>query len=405
MPLSPVDALFIATSAVCVTGLSVVDISKDVGLVSQIVLIALVQIGGLGIMTMVMFLSLTARRRIGIKGRMYFLGGLGVDGLHGAVRLFFTVIKYTLVIEGVGALLLLSGFLLDGESLTRSVYLAVFHSVSCFCNAGFSPCSGGLQGYQAAFIIPGAAMLLLVLGGIGFPVVADCAACWADRRKILSVYSKLVVVMTGGLIVGGAFLLLLSDWNVALAGMPVWNKIWNALFMSVSTRTAGFDIVAPGAFSGLGQAVMVVLMLIGSSPASTGGGVKTTTFGVLAVSVWSELHRRRESTFFSRNISAATERRALSIVAIYIMTLLLGTILLSFTEKTQYSAILFEAASALATTGLSVGITPDLSVLGKLIVTTLMFLGRVGLYTFISTLITADSGPEICYPETHVPIG
>ena len=149
----------------------------------------------------------------------------------------------------------------------------------------------------------------------------------------------------------------------------------------------------------------ILLMLIGASPASTGGGVKTTTFGVLAVAVWSELHGRGGSTFMGRSISPSTERRALSVVAVYLMTMLAGTVLLTFTEKMPYSALIFEAASALATTGLSVGITPELSTPGKLIITTLMFWGRVGLYTFLSTLIAPDGGSEIRYPETHVPIG
>lgn len=403
--MTPVDALFIATSAVCVTGLSVIDVSKETGIVSQFVLLLLIQIGGLGIMTGMMFMSLVVSRRVGIKGRIFFLGGFGVDGIQGAVKLFFTVIRFTFGLEAIGALAFLAGFLLNGESFWRAAYLAVFHSVSSFCNAGFSPCSGGLQGYAATLIVPGAAMALIILGGIGFPVFAECAARWRDRAFRLSAYAKLVLGMTAGLVFGGALLLLLSDWNGALRDYPVWAKVWNALFMSVTTRTAGFDTVAPGAFSGLGQAVMVVLMLIGASPASTGGGVKTTTFGVLGVAVWSELHGRGGSTFMGRSISPSTERRALSVIAVYLITMLAGTVLLTFTENMPYPALIFEAASALATTGLSVGITPDLSTPGKLIITTLMFWGRVGLYTFLSTLIAPDGGSEIRYPETHVPIG
>ena len=269
--MTPVDALFIATSAVCVTGLSVIDVSKETGVVSQLVLLSLIQIGGLGIMTGMMFMSLVVSRRVGIKGRIFFLGGFGVDGIQGAVKLFFTVIKFTFGLEAIGALIFIAGFLLDGESIGRAAYLAIFHSISSFCNAGFSPCPGGLQGYATTIIVPGAAMALIILGGIGFPVFAECAARWKDRTFRLSAYAKLVVGMTAGLVFGGALLLLLSDWNGALRDYPVWAKVWNALFMSVTTRTAGYDTVAPGTFSGLGQAVMVVLMLIGASPASTGG--------------------------------------------------------------------------------------------------------------------------------------
>ena len=246
----------------CVTGLSVIDVSKETGVVSQLVLLSLIQIGGLGIMTGMMFMSLVVSRRVGIKGRIFFLGGFGVDGIQGAVKLFFTVIKFTFGLEAIGALIFIAGFLLDGESFGRAAYLAIFHSISSFCNAGFSPCPGGLQGYSTTLIVPGAAMALIILGGIGFPVFAECAARWKDRTFRLSAYAKLVVGMTAGLVFGGALLLLLSDWNGALRGYPVWAKVWNALFMSVTTRTAGYDTVAPGTFSGLGQAVMVVLMLI-----------------------------------------------------------------------------------------------------------------------------------------------
>jgi len=407
-PLSPVDALFMATSAVCVTGLGVVDIATDFGLLSQVIMMALIQIGGLGIMTGMMLLSIAVGRRIGIRSRIFFLGGLGVDGVQGAITLFFTVIRYTLFLEGIGSILLFAGFVLNGEALLRAVYLAVFHSVSAFCNAGFSPCLGGLHGYRMTLIIPGTIMALIVLGGLGFPVFAEYANYFKFKRRQphrVSVYAKLVLMITGGLIVGGTVLFLLSDWNVAFKDFPVWAKVWNALFASVTTRTAGFETVPSGSLSGLGQALMIVLMIIGASPASTGGGVKTTTFGVLAVSVWSELHMRSDPTFLNRGISERTERRALSVIAIYLFTILAGSVLLTLIEEMPFSAIIFEVASALGTVGLTVGVTTELSTAGKLVITLLMFWGRVGLYSFISTLVTADGDSGIHYPNTHIPIG
>ncbi|MEG1910933.1 MAG: potassium transporter TrkG [Cloacibacillus sp.] len=404
MPLSAVDALFMSTSAVCVTGLGVVDISTQFGALSQMILLALIQIGGLGIMTGMMLLAIAVGRRIGIKSRIFFLGGLGVDGVQGAVALFFTVIKYTFFLEGLGSAMLFAGFLLNGESIPRAAYMAVFHAVSAFCNAGFSVCEGGLRNYHMTIIIPAVVMGLIVTGGIGFPVFADCATALKHKKR-LSVYSKLVLVITGGLIAGGTALFLLSDWNAALKGLPVWAKVWNALFASVTARTAGFDTIAPQNFSGLGQAVTIVLMIIGASPASTGGGVKTTTFGVLAISVWSELHMRSETTFLNRGISGRTERRSLAIIAIYLFTILVGSTLLTLIENIPFSAILYEVASALGTVGLSVGITSELSVPGRLIIILLMFWGRVGLYSFISTLVTADGDSGIHYPDTHIPIG
>ena len=405
-PLSPVDALFMATSAVCVTGLGVVDIATDFGLLSQIIMMGLIQIGGLGIMTGMMLISIAVGRRIGLRSRIFFLGGLGVDGVQGAITLFFTVIKYTLFFEGLGSAVMFAGFLLGGEDVLRPAYLAVFHSVSAFCNAGFSPCIGGLHDYKTTLIIPGTVMSLIVMGGLGFPVFAECANyVKCGKRHCLSVYAKLVLLITGGLLVVGTVLLMLSDWNAAFKDLPAWAKVWNALFASVTARTAGFETVPSGALSGLGQAIMIVLMIIGASPASTGGGVKTTTFGVLAVSVWSELHMRGEPTFLNRGISERTERRALSVIAIYLFTILAGSMLLTLIEDMPFSAIIFEVASALGTVGLTVGITTELSTAGKLVITLLMFWGRVGLYSFISTLVTTDGDSGIHYPSTHIPIG
>ncbi len=406
MPLNPVDALFMATSAVCVTGLTVVDISSQFGLLSQLILLALIQIGGLGIMTGVMVLATAVGRRIGIKSRIFFLGGLGVDGVQGAVALFFVVIKYTFFLEGLGAAILFAGFLLNGDTVVLAAYRAVFHSISAFCNAGFSICPGGtIRAYNMTLIVPGVIMALIVLGGIGFPVFAECAVCLRTKKR-LSVYTKMVLYVTAALVFGGAAMILLSDWNVALKGLPVWAKAWNALFASITARTAGFDSVDPGSFSGLGQALTIVLMIIGASPASTGGGVKTTTFGVLCASVWSELHMRSDTICMNRGISGRTERRALSIIALYLFTLFAGATLLTIMEKSiPFSALLYEVTSALGTVGLTVGITTHVSAPGRIVLVILMFWGRVGLYSFASTLVTSGGDSGIHYPDTNIPIG
>lgn len=404
--LSPIDSLFMSTSAVCVTGLGTVDISKDFGLLSQLVLLGLVQIGGLGIMTGLMLISIAVGRRIGFRSRIFFLSEHGVDGVQGAVALFFVVMKYTLLCEGIGAAALFAGFMLCGESVSGAAYLAFFHSVSAFCNAGFSPCLNGLHGYSTTVVVPVSVMLLIICGGLGFPVFAEYADFFRSReRRCVSVYSKLVVGMTVGLIAAGAALFMLSDWNGALKGLPVWSKVMNAFFASVTARTAGFETLPSNSFTGLGQALYIILMIIGASPASTGGGVKTTTFGVLAIAVWNELHMRRQTVFLKRGVPASTGRRALSIIAIYLFTIIAGAILLTLLEDMPFSAILFEVSSALGTVGLTIGVTPELSTLGKLVVTVLMFWGRVGLYTFISTLVTADGVEKLRYPDTHIPIG
>ena len=398
------DALFMSTSAVCVTGLATVSVYSDMGFVSQIILLLLVQIGGLGFMTAMVFLSLAVGKRIGIKSRLFFLGGLGLEGVNGAVSLLKMILRYTFYIESIGAVVLFVGFLLNGESAATSLYYAIFHSVSAFCNAGFSPINGGLRPFAQTFIVPFAIMSLIVLGVIGFPVVAEFLA-WLRKKKRFSHYTKMVLFLTFWLIVIGTVLIVISDWNSAFKGMPFFARIWNALFASVTARTAGFDTVDPARFSGLGQAVTILLMVIGASPSSTGGGIKTTTLGVLAISVWNELRGRKESTFMNRSISSATERRALALTVVYTATFMLGAIVITILEDVPFSFIIYEAASAIGTVGLSLGITPSLSMPSKLVLITLMFWGRVGILSFFATLITADKRTEVHYPETHIPVG
>ena len=399
-----VDALFMSTSAVCVTGLATVNVGNGMGLISQLVLLFLIQIGGLGFMTGMMLMILAVGKRVGIKSRISFLWGFGIEGVHGAVKLLMTVVKYTLFVESVGAILLFIGFVRHNEPLGTAAYYALFHSVSAFCNAGFSTYPNGLNDFHLSFIVPGTIMSLIVLGGIGFPVFADC---WdaAGTGKRLSHYSELVITVTMWLLAAGTALILISDWNGALAGMPLWAKVWNALFASVTTRTAGFDTISPARFSGLGQAIMIVLMTIGASPASTGGGIKTTTLGVLAVAVWNELNGRSESVFRRRKIPHATERRALALSFVYVTTFFTGAVILTVIDGMSFGKVLFESVSAMGTVGLSLGITPDFSPFGKIILVLLMFWGRVGILSFFASIIPSDRGPEVHYPDTGIPIG
>ncbi len=407
LPLSPLDALFMATSGVCVNGLGTVDISSGFGTEAQLVLLALIQTGGLGFMTAMVMLSVMLRRRLGLRDRIFFTGGLGVEGLHGALSLFFTVICFTALFEAIGAAALFASFAACGESLASSAYLAFFHSISAFCNAGFSPCPGGLKDYASVFSVPAVVMLLITIGGIGFPVYSECLQ--RIRRGPgcrLSVYAKLVLIISGALLSTGTLLFALSEWNGAFAAFPAPLKLWNALFASVTARTAGFETVPSGSLTGGGMAIMIMLMTIGASPSSTGGGLKTTTFGVLALSVWNELHGRDNLSFMKHAIPERTERRAISLLAIYFSTIFAAALLLNVTEKgVPFYGLIFEAASALGTVGLTTGITDKLSVSGKIIIIILMFWGRVGIYTFISTLITADRGTGVRYPETHIPVG
>ena len=404
MPLTVEDALFMSTSAVCVTGLVTVDLYTGMGALSQLIILALIQIGGLGFMTAVMMLGLAVGRRMGIKSRLFFLGGFGLDGVSGAVRLLTIIAKYTFVVETFGALLLYWGFIRHGIPVEKSIYYAVFHSVSAFCNAGFSPLPNGLNGFSLSIIVPAAVMMLIILGGIGFPVFANCwEALWKKSR--LSHYSKLVLLLTFWLITVGTVMLLISDWKEGLAGLPDWARIWNALFTSVTTRTAGFDTVQPSVFSELGKILMIALMVIGASPASTGGGIKTTTLGVLAVAAWNEMLGRDENVFWHGKIGYHTVRRALAMSFMYLITFFIGAVVLSLIEDFSFESLLFEAVSAMGTVGLSLGITSELSVAGKMVLVALMFWGRVGILSFFATLIKEEKKVEIHFTEVNIPIG
>ena len=404
MPITVEDALFMSTSAVCVTGLATIDLNTGMGAVSQLVILILIQIGGLGFMTAVMMLGVAVGRRMGIKSRLFFLVGFGLNGISGAVRLLKILTKYTFAAESIGAVLLYWGFIRHGLPVEKSVYYAVFHSVSAFCNAGFSPLPNGLNGFSLSIIVPAAVMMLIILGGIGFPVFANCWETFRKRDRI-SHYSKLVLFITFWLITAGTTMLLISDWNGGLSGLPGWAKIWNAIFTSVTTRTAGFDTVRPAAFSGLGKILMIALMIIGASPASTGGGIKTTTLGVLGIAAWNEILGREENIFWHRKLDHQIVRRALTMAFIYVITLFLGAVILSLVEDFSFEVLIFEVVSAMGTVGLSLGITPELSVAGKMVLVILMFWGRVGILSFFASLIREEKKVEIHYPEVNIPIG
>ena len=398
-----VDALFTATSAVCVTGLTVVDTGKDLTLLSQWVVLVLIQLGGLGVMTAATTLLLLFRQKIGIRQRLLFAGGLGLDTPAGAIKLLILILKMTVAIEVAGAVPLFIAFVRDYNP-ARALYLALFHSISAFCNAGFSPFSTGLQGYAHTFLVPATIMLLIILGGAGFLVLLGIAR-YMRRGEPLTPHCHLVIKVTGILVIGGAFLFLISDWNGAFRGLSPTLKVWNALFQSVTPRTAGFDTIRTANFTALGVFVTCLLMIIGASPGSTGGGVKTTTLGLLVYSALCEMRGRNNIIYANRNISFNNVRRALSLSLLYVSTVLLSIVLLSFTETAPFHTLIFEAFSAMGTVGLSLGITSSLSTMGKIILIMLMFWGRVGILTFMYVVITRETRDNVNYAATNIPVG
>lgn len=404
-PLPFLDVLFTVTSATCVTGLAVFDIGTMLTFPSQLLLLLCIQIGGLGLMTVSTALPLLLRQRIGLRARLFLAGGLGINTPQGAILLLKRILYYTFFIEGIGAAILFTGFLIYGESPLRAVYQAIFHSISAFCNAGFSLYSTGLIPFEHSLIVPAAIMILIVTGGIGFPVMSELRDFFSGRLHHLSGACKTVLTTTAVLIVSATAIFCLIEWNVAFAHLPVWAKIWNALFASITPRTAGFETVSFQSFSGMGAAFTILLMIIGASPASTGGGIKTTTLTVLLWTVWAELKNEDEVILWKRHIESRTIRKALSLVVMYLGTLFIGTALLSITENSSISTLFFEAASALGTVGLTRGATSDLTNPGKIVIICLMYWGRVGLMTFFYSLIKHEKRTEIHYPREDTPIG
>jgi len=403
-PLGWIDALFTATSSVCVTGLIVVDTGKDLSLASQGVVLFLIQLGGLGVMTATTAFFLLMKERIGIRQRMFFAGGFGLDSPSGVIRLLVRILLLTFVIEGIGIIPLYFGFLKSGMGHGRSLYSAVFHSISAFCNAGFSLFPDNLESFSRTILVPGTVMCLVVIGGLGFVVLTDLREMFLRARRI-SLQTKLVLVTTVFLVTLGSVVLVLTEWGNAFGDLQAGWKVWNGVFSSITPRTAGFDTVAPVNFSSAGVFVLVLLMLIGASPGSTGGGIKTTTLAILLVSTWNFLKGRHEIHLWNRKLPFSVLQRSVTVVVLYLGTLLVGIGLLVLIEPFPFRALLFEVASALGTVGLSLGITPELSDAGKIVLVLMMFWGRVGIVTFLYSLLKRQTGERVSYPVSEVPVG
>jgi len=403
-PLGWIDALFTATSSVCVTGLIVVDTGKDLSLASQGVVLFLIQLGGLGVMTATTAFFFLMKERIGLRQRMFFAGGFGLDSPSGVIRLLVRILLLTFVIEGIGIIPLYFGFLKSGMGHGRSLYSAVFHSISAFCNAGFSLFPDNLESFSRTILVPGTVMCLVVIGGLGFVVLTELREMFLRARRI-TLQTKLVLVTTVFLVILGSVVLVLTEWGNAFGDLQAGWKVWNGVFSSITPRTAGFDTVAPVNFSSAGIFVLVLLMLIGASPGSTGGGIKTTTLAILLVSTWNFLKGRHEIHLWNRKLPFSVLQRSVTVVVLYLGTLLVGIGLLVLIEPFPFRALLFEVASALGTVGLSLGITPELSDAGKIVLVLMMFWGRVGIVTFLYSLLKRETRERVSYPVSEVPVG
>lgn len=405
--------LFTATSAVCVTGLSIIDVGAELSMFGQVVLLLLIQIGGLGFMVFATLIMVALGRRISLKSRMLLRDSMNQSTLSGMVRLTLAFFLMALVIEVVGALLLMTR-LVPLYGTGQGVWYSLFTAVSAFCNAGFDL----FGGYRSLTHLAGEPVVLLtlsaliVLGGLGFSVIADVMHCGFHFKK-LSLHSKLVLCITAGLILIGTVCILALEWSneSTLGGMSPAGKAVNSLFQSITFRTAGFASVDQAALSDSSKLIGILLMVIGASSASTGGGVKTTTFAMLILMVLAVIRARDSIVVFGRCIAQDTVRRAIAIVVIAIAIILLCTCALSVVERGNGFAMLdlmFESASAFSTTGLSTANTPTLSHASHWLLLPLMYLGRVGPLTLAFALanrMDSQRMNRVHFPEEKIMIG
>lgn len=391
-----VDSLFTATSAVCVTGLVVFDTATHWSLFGKVVIISLIQIGGLGFMTIATMISLIRGKKINLKERLLIQESLNQIDLSGIVSLTRKIILMVLAIECIGGILLSISFIPKFGIITGLAY-GFFHSISAFCNAGFD-LMGSISGefssltsfYDNSFIMI-TVSLLIILGGLGYPVILDVLK--NKRFSKLNVHSKLVIVSTAILLLIGFVFILGVEYNNpdTLGNMNMKGKVLSSIFQTSTLRTAGFNSIDLGLTKEPTIFLMVMLMLIGASPASTGGGIKTTTVAILFLTVKDFLCGKDEIHIFERSISSEAIKKAIVIFFIAIFIFIVGTLALSITNP-QFSLIecVFEVISAYATVGLSIGGSPNLNTIGKFIIMILMFLGRVGSLTIFTAILSIN---------------
>jgi trk system potassium uptake protein TrkH len=417
-PLSFLDALFTATSAQCVTGLVVVDTGTRLSLFGQSVVLLLIQIGGLGITTFSVYLFIYLRVGVSARGRWIINETLMHTPISSWRQLINDIVIMTFIIEAAGTALLSVAFI-PQHGLWPGLYYAMFHSVSAFCNAGFSLFPDNLVGFRGDALVNVTVMALIILGGIGFLVIRELLqigrvrARQAKQKMRLSLHTKIVLMTTALLIIYGAVMIGGLEMRGALAGMPLMEGVWTALFQSVTARTAGFNTIDLNLLRAPTLFLMIFLMFIGASPGSAGGGVKTTSLALFFAIFYSRLKGSPHTNLFRRTIPADVITKALTLVilaSILIGLALFGLLVvqapdMAHENKREFLGYLFETFSAFGTVGLSIGATAKLNVLGKWIIILLMFAGRVGLLTVAFAIAGRTRRHAAQYAEENIMIG
>lgn len=407
-----IDCLFTATSTVCVTGLVVVDTSLHWSIFGKIVIILLIQIGGIGFMSISSLIAVMLGKKINLRHRLLIQESFNQSELSGAVRLILHVMKYTFTIESIGALLLMTVFIPEFGILKGFSY-GIFHSISAFCNAGFD-LMGSTSGEYASLIkyynnpiIVFTITSLIISGGLGFTVLVNIKQYY--KIKKLSLHTKLVLITTIILIISGTVLIFCGEYKnpETLGNKSLFEKFELAYFQSVTTRTAGYATIEINKMRESTLFIAIMLMFIGASPSSTGGGIKTTTLAVLYLTFRSFMRNDKEVVAFKRRLNTSCLRKALCIFFIAVFTVFTGSYLLTITQNKNFDLLssVFEASSAYATVGLSLAGSNNLNTIGKFIIICLMYTGRVGSLTILTLLFTDNKEKNIRYPEEKISIG
>ena len=397
------DCLFTATSAVCVTGLVVRDTATHWSFFGQAVILILIQIGGMGVITVVAIITMASGKKISLMQRSAMQDAVAAPQVGGIARFTGFIVRGIFLFELLGALVLMTVFL--PEYGPKGIWLAVFHSISAFCNAGFD-----LMGTKGAFssltsyaenpVVNLTVMALIIIGGIGFLTWQDIRSN-AARLRQYRMQSKVILTMTVILIVFPAAFFFFFE----LRELPLKQRIWGALFQAVTPRTAGFNTMDLTAFSEPGQLLTTLLMLIGGAPGSTAGGMKTTTLAVLFACAAAAFRKRENGAFFGRRIADQTVKNAVAVLLLYLAMFLSGGMIISMAENLPLLPCLFESASAVGTVGLTLGITPSLGTVSRLVLILLMFFGRVGGMTFVFATLPTKENPHSRLPLEKITVG
>ena len=402
--ISIADALFTATSAVCVTGLVVKDTALTWSPFGQAVILILIQVGGLGVVSVAEFIAMISGRKISLLQRSMLQDTISAPQLGGIVKMTGFIFRGALIIELTGALLMMPAFC--GRFGLSGIWMALFHSVSAFCNAGFDIMGtrtgefSSLTGFSTDPLIVFPICLLIILGGIGFLTWRDIS----EHKFRIAQYrmqSKVVLCMTGLLIIVPMLLLMLFEYE----GLPLWERVSLSLFQAVTPRTAGFNTSSLTILSGAGQMLLILLMLIGGSPGSAAGGMKTTTLAVLLSTAFSAFRRKKNVQLFGRRIEDEVIKNAATLLMMYLVLTLTGAWIISAVEKLPVGACIFETASAIGTVGLSLGITPTLGLLSRTVLIFLMFFGRVGGLTLMYAALQNRCSEVSLRPVEKIAVG